>query len=49
MKLKTRIVISFFVIILEPLICASVAFWAFSQHQLNVMEEQYGIENASYD
>lgn len=48
-KLKTRIIISFFIIILEPLICTAAAFWGFSQYQLKMLEKQYGIENATYE
>lgn len=49
MKLKTRIIISFFIIILEPLLFTGVAFWGFSQYQLKAIERQYGIENATYE
>ena len=49
MKLKTRIIISFFIIILEPLLFTGVAFWGFSQYQLSAIEKQYGIENATYE
>lgn len=48
MKLKTRIIISFFIIVLEPLIFTGIAFWAFAQYQLKVIEKQYGIENPTY-
>ena len=49
MKLKTRIIVSFFIIILEPLLFTGVAFWGFSQYQLKAIEKQYGIENATYE
>lgn len=49
MNLKTRIIISFFIIILEPLLFTGVAFWGFSQYQLKAIERQYGIENATYE
>lgn len=48
MKLKTRIIISFFIIVLEPLLFTGLAFWAFSQYQFKVIEKQYGIENPTY-
>ena len=48
MKLKTRIIISFFIIVLEPLIFTGLAFWAFSQYQFKAIEKQYGIENPTY-
>ena len=48
MKLKTRIIISFFIIVLEPLIFTGLEFWAFSQYQFKAIEKQYGIENPTY-
>ena len=48
MKLKTRIIISFFIIVLEPLLFTGLAFWAFSEYQFGVIEEQYGIEDPTY-
>lgn len=49
MKLKTRIIISFFIIVLEPVIFTVLAFWAFSHYQLGLIEKQYGIENPTYE
>ena len=49
MKLKTRIIVSFFIIILEPLLFTGMAFWGFSQNQLKAIEKKYGIENATYE
>ena len=49
MKLKTRIIISFFIIVLEPLLFTLLAFWFFSQYQLGVIEKQYGIEDPTYE
>ncbi len=49
MKLKTRIIVSFFIIILEPLLFTGMAFWGFSQYQLKAIEKKYGIENATYE
>lgn len=48
MKLKTRIIISFFAIILIPLAFTAIAIWGFATYQLRTMEEQYGIEEATY-
>ena len=48
MKLRTRIIVSFFAIILVPLLLSAVSLVAFAQHQLNILEEQYGIEDATY-
>ncbi len=49
MKLKTRIIISFFIIVLEPLLFTGIAFWAFTQYQFSAIERQYGIENPTYE
>ena len=39
MKLRTRIIVSFFAIILVPLLLSAVSLVAFA-HQLNILEEQ---------
>lgn len=49
MKLKTRIIISFFIIVLEPIVFSGLAFWAFTQYQFRAIEKQYGIENPTYE
>ena len=49
MKLKTRIIISFFIIVLEPVIFTVLAFWALSHYQLGLIEKQYGIEDPTYE
>ena len=49
MKLKTRIIISFFIIVLEPLLFTVLAFCFFSHYQFRDIEKQYGIENPTYE
>lgn len=49
MKLKTRLIIAFFVIICVPLLLTGVALLGFSQYQLKSIEDKYGIDNVSYD
>lgn len=49
MKLKNRIIISFFVIILVPLVLTSIAFMGFSSYQIRSIEKQYGIEEVTYE
>lgn len=44
MKLKTRIIISFFIIVLEPLLFTGLAFWAFSQYQFKVIENSMALK-----
>ena len=48
MKLKTRIIISFFVIILFPLVLTGIALMGFTSYQLRAIEKQYGIEGVTY-
>lgn len=49
MKLRNRIYISFFVIILVPLILTSIALMAFTSYQVHSMKKQYGIEEITYE
>ena len=49
MKLKTRIIISFFVIILVPLVFTGACLYGFSHYMLKNIEKQYGIENPTYE
>lgn len=43
MKLKTRLIIAFFVIIFVPLFMTGLAFFGFSRYQMQVIEESYGV------
>ncbi|MBS6196172.1 MAG: HAMP domain-containing histidine kinase [Clostridiales bacterium] len=49
MKLKNRIIISFFVIILVPLILTGITFMGFTAYQVRSIEKQYGIEGITYE
>ncbi len=49
MKLKTRLTIAFFVIILVPMILATVVFMGVGQYQLKSLEENYGIDDVTYE
>ena len=49
MKLKNRMVISFFVIILVPLILTGVAVTGFTMYQVWSLEKKYGIEGVTYE
>lgn len=48
MKLKNRIYISFFVIVLVPLLLTGIAFWGFAVYQVRSLQKQYGIEEITY-
>ncbi|MCI8418082.1 MAG: HAMP domain-containing histidine kinase [Lachnospiraceae bacterium] len=49
MKLKTKLLISFLVIILVPLSMICLAFLAFGQYQLSSLEKSFGVEDADYE
>ena len=49
MKLRTRILISFFVIILLPLILAGAALMGFTSLQLSNLEKQYKIDEITFE
>ena len=49
MKLKTRIIISFFTIILVPLVFTSIAFVGFMRIQLASIRQEYNIQDATYE
>ncbi len=49
MKLRTRVIISFFVTIFVPIILCGVTFYLFSQYKVRAIGEQYGIENPTYE
>jgi hypothetical protein len=44
MKLKTRLIIAFFVITLVPFLLFGVAFFGVSQYQIHMVEQSYGIQ-----
>lgn len=48
MKLRTRIIITFFAIILVPLVLTAISFYGFAQYQVKALRKQYGIE-ATYE
>lgn len=49
MKLKTRLIVAFFTIILIPVVLLLVALFGVGKYQLAAIESHYGIEDASYD
>jgi signal transduction histidine kinase len=48
MKLKTRLIIAFLIIILVPAVLCSISFFGFTRYQMNAIEESYGVP-ISYD
>lgn len=49
MKLKTRLTISFFIIILVPIVLAGTVLCAISSYQIHSIENRYGIEGVTYE
>lgn len=49
MKLKNRLIIAFFVIILVPVVLASIAMVALTQYQMGAIERVYNVPNVTYE
>jgi len=49
MKLRTRLIIAFFVIICVPVVMTSLALFGFSRYQISAIEEKYGITDVTYE
>ncbi|MDO5423044.1 MAG: HAMP domain-containing sensor histidine kinase [Eubacteriales bacterium] len=49
MKLKTRLIITFFIIICVPLLMTGLALYGFSQFQIRTIENKFGITNVTYE
>ena len=49
MKLKIKLIVSFLVVLLVPLILATAALIGFGQYQLNSIEKHFGVEDADIE
>lgn len=49
MKLRTRLIISFFIIILVPVLLAGATMWGFGKYQMRAMRQIYGTEGNAYE
>lgn len=49
MKLRTRLIISFCIIIFVPVMLAGVAIWGFGQFQMKAIRQVYNMEGNAYD
>jgi signal transduction histidine kinase len=49
MKLKTRLTISFFIIILVPIALAGAVLCLISQYQIKSIEQNYGLKDVTYE
>ena len=48
MKLRTRVIISFFIIILVPIVMCALTFYFFVGYKTKSIGEKYGLSNATY-
>ncbi|MCI5649579.1 MAG: HAMP domain-containing histidine kinase [Fusicatenibacter sp.] len=49
MKLKTRVLISFFTVILVPVLLCGLTYYGFFVYKIRAIGEQYGIQNVTYE
>lgn len=49
MKLRTRLIISFFIIIFVPVLLAGATMWGFGKYQMKTMRKIYDAEGNAYD
>lgn len=49
MKLKNRLIIAFFVIILVPVMLTGIALFALTQYQMAAIERTYNVPNVTYE
>ena len=47
MKLRTRVIISFFIIILVPIVMCALTFYFFVGYKAKIIGEKYGLANAT--
>ena len=48
MKLRTRLVISFMVIVTIPVLLTAATTWGVAQYQINIIEKTYGLTGSQY-
>ena len=49
MKLRTKLIITFLLLILVPVMFTGLALFGFGQHQINSIKQLYGVENPTYE
>lgn len=49
MKLRTKLIITFLILILVPVLFTGLAFFGFGQYQIKAVKRLYGVENATYE
>ena len=49
MKLRSKLIITFLILILVPVLFTTVAFFGFSHYQMNSIKKLYGVDNVTYE
>ena len=49
MKLRSKLIITFLILILVPVLFTTAAFFGFSHYQINSIKKLYGVENVTYE
>ena len=49
MKLRTRLIISFFIIIVVPVLLAVATVWGFGQYQMKAIRQIYNTDGNAYE
>ncbi len=49
MKLRTKLIITFLILILVPVLFTGLALFGFGQYQINSIKKLYGVENPTYE
>lgn len=49
MKLRTKLIITFLILILVPVLFTGLAFFGFWKYQIKTIEKLYGVEDAGYE
>lgn len=49
MKLRTKLIITFLILILGPVMFTALAFFGISRYQMKAIKKLYGVESASYE
>ena len=49
MKLRSKLIVTFLILILVPVLFTTAAFFLFGHYQMNAVKRLYGLENVTYE
>ena len=49
MKLRSKLIVTFLILILVPVMFTAAAFFLFGHYQMNAVKRLYGVENVTYE